>query len=76
MRVTLAIDDDVFLAAKKLAAAEGKSVGEVISSLARIALGPLNPAGRTRNGVPLLPVSLGVPRVSSELVQRLRDELP
>ena len=38
MRTTLAIDDDVLAAAKELAAAERKSVGEVISALARRAL--------------------------------------
>jgi hypothetical protein len=35
MRTTLSIDDDVLSAAKELAAAQDKTVGEVISSLAR-----------------------------------------
>lgn len=35
MRTTLVIDDDVLSAAKEIATAERKSVGEVISSLAR-----------------------------------------
>lgn len=75
MRTTLSIDDDVLSAAQELAQMENKSVGEVISSLARRALTP-GTTGRTRNGVPLLKTRKGAPRVTSELVQRLREELP
>jgi hypothetical protein len=75
VRTTLSIDDDVLAAAKELASAERKSVGEVISVLARTALHPANPRRKTRNGVPLLPVRAGSRRVTSELVQQLREEL-
>jgi predicted CopG family antitoxin len=76
MRTTLCIDDDVLSAAKEMALHEKKSVGEVISSLARRALSPSEGARKTRNGVPLLKLRKGAPRVSSELVHRLREELP
>lgn len=76
MRTTLAIDDDVLSAAKEMALNEKKSVGEVISSLARRALSPPESARKTRSGVPLLKLRKGAPRVSSELVRRLREELP
>ena len=76
MRTTLSIDDDVLAAAKELAATQRKSVGEVISSLARTALRPAAPARRTRNGIPLLVVRPGAPRVTSELVRQLQEELP
>jgi hypothetical protein len=76
MRTTLVIDDDVLSAAKELATIEKKSVGEVISSLAREALAPAATKVKTRNGVPLLKVRQGVQRVTSELVHRLREELP
>jgi hypothetical protein len=76
MRTTLVIDDDVLAAAKELAAVERKSVGAVISSLARRALRPAESGRRTRNGVPLLPVRPGSPPVTSELVRRLGEELP
>lgn len=76
MRTTLAIDDDVLSAAKEMAAIEKKTVGEVISSLARRALSPAETRNKMRNGVPLLKVRKGAPRVTSELVQRLREELP
>lgn len=76
MRTTLAIDDDVLAAAKGLAARQHKSVGEVISSLARQALRRDVPSGNTRNGVPLLPVRAGATPVTLELVNQFRDELP
>ncbi|HVI08650.1 MAG TPA: CopG family transcriptional regulator [Candidatus Binatia bacterium] len=76
MRTTLLIDDDVLSAAKEMALIENKTVGEVISSLARRALSPAETRAKTRNGVPLLKVRKGTPRVTSELVQRLREELP
>jgi hypothetical protein len=75
MRTTLAIDDDVLAAAKELAATQRKSVGEVISSLARQALRPPETNRRKRNGVPLLRVAPDSPRVTSELVHQLREEL-
>jgi len=75
MRTTLAIDDDVLNAAKELALSQNRTVGEVISSLARQALTPAESRRRTRNGVPLLPVRKGAPRVTSELVHQLREEL-
>jgi len=40
MRTTLSIDDDVLYAVKSLARREGRSVGEVLSDLARQALQP------------------------------------
>ena len=70
------IDDDVLAAAKEMAATEKRSVGEVISSLARRALAPPESKLKTRNGIPLLPVRQGAPLVTSELVQQLREELP
>ncbi len=75
MRTTLAIDDDVLAAAKEIAATERRSVGEVLSSLARRALQPAPSVHPTRNGVPLLPVRPGASRVTSELVRQLQEEL-
>jgi hypothetical protein len=76
MRTTLSIEDDVLAAAKEIADRQGKSIGEVISSLARQALRPKRSAKRTRNGVPLLPVRSGARPVTPDLVNQLRDELP
>jgi len=71
MRTTLAIDDDVLAAAKHLAEREHKSLGDVISALARQGLNKGKTTRTTRNGVPLL--SGGSP-VTPELVNQLRDE--
>ena len=76
MRTTLAIDDDVLAAAKEMAAAERKTVGEVISALARQAMRPAPSRRATRNGIPLLPVRPDATRVTSEFVRRLQEELP
>ena len=76
MRTTLVIDDDVLSAAKEIAATERKSVGEVISLLARRALVPAVSQRKTRNGIPLLKVRGGTRKVTSELVHQLREELP
>jgi hypothetical protein len=76
MRTTLAIDDDVLAAAKSLAAQQRRTVGEVISDLARRSLGPRPSSGRFRNGIPLLPAVDHPVRVTSELVKQLQNDLP
>ena len=75
MRTTLAIDDDVLAAARALAEQQNRSVGEVVSDLARRSLH--KPVARTeRNGVPLLPMTNPAVRVTLEMVSELRDEVP
>jgi hypothetical protein len=77
MRTTLAIDDDVLAAAKHLADRQRRTVGEVISSLARQALSGHDRGAQTqRNGIPLLPRAKDASPVTPELVNQLRDELP
>lgn len=76
MRTTLAIDDDVLMAAKGLAEHQQKSLGEVISSLVRQALRSDAPITATRNGIPLLRHSGAVTPVTLALVNQLRDESP
>ena len=76
MRTTLAIDDDVLTAAKGLAQRQNKTVGEVISALARQALRPAATRRSMRNGVPLLPGRAAAPPVTASLVNALRDESP
>lgn len=75
MRTTLSIDDDVLLAAKSLAEREHRTLGEVLSNLARQALRRETPAG-IRNGIRLLPPSAAASPITMELVNQLRDELP
>lgn len=74
MRTTLAIDDDVLEAAKGLAARDRKTIGEIVSELARKGLTPTGQPRRYRNGIPLLPERPGAGVVTLEMVNRLRDE--
>ncbi len=75
MRTTLSIDDDVLLAARAIAHQQHRSIGEVVSDLARRALHRPEPAA-TRGAIPLLPGRTGQPVVTLETINALRDELP
>ena len=83
MRTTLDIDDDILAAAKDLARAEGRTMGQVVSDLARRALtSPVTGNGVTDNGQvafdagawPTLP-NRGGAIVTTDLVNRIQDEL-
>jgi len=75
MRTTLSIDDDVLLAAKAIAQQQHRSLGDVVSELARCALHRPEPAA-TRGAIPLLPGRTGQPVVNLDIVNALRDEVP
>ena len=75
MRTTLTIDDDVFAAAKEMAHARNKSIGEVVSELVRTALTAAPHERAHRNGILLLPVQPGSRPVTSELVKELAEQL-
>jgi hypothetical protein len=81
MRTTLDIDDDVLAAARDLARAEDRTMGEVISDLARRALTQPQyggmaeaPASFMAHDWPMFPSRSG-PLVSSEQVRRIQDEI-
>ena len=76
MRTTLTIDDDVLAAARSLAEQHDKSIGEVISGLARKALTPVDPSPTYRNGIRLMPVRPGAGIVTMELVKQLLEDYP
>lgn len=73
MRTTLDIEDDVLLAAKEIARQRGRSMGKVLSDLARQAL-TRQTTSTIRHGVPLFPVKPEAGVVTLELVNQLRDE--
>jgi len=77
MRTTINIDDDVLETVKAVASRDRKPVGQVVSAMLRKAVEP--PAGaprRTRNGIPLFPVSANAGVVTPELIKELlEDEL-
>jgi hypothetical protein len=76
MRTTLSLDDDVLAAARALAEHQRKTLGEVVSELARKGLAPAETVPQYRNGIRLLPVRPGAGPVTLELINELRDEYP
>lgn len=73
MRTTLNIDDDVLRAARSLATAQGKSVGEVLSALARKGLTPEH-SWEEEDGIPTFRVSVNSSPVTPELVREALDD--
>lgn len=76
MRTTLDIDDDVLLAAKELARAQGQTAGRVLSDLARKGFTEKAKKTKYRNGMPLVEPLPGDPIVTTEMVNRWLDEEP
>jgi len=72
MRTTLQIDDDVLLGAKVIAQAERRTVGAVISELARRSLRPTGV--RLEGGFPVFDVAPDAPPITGEDVARALDE--
>ena len=66
MRTTLKIDDDVLEAARHLAIVQEKTIGEIISQLAR--------RGKVDRQFPVFEVSDEAAPLTSELVQRALDD--
>lgn len=72
MRTTLELDDDLVAAARDIAAHEHRSLGAVVSELARRGL---TPARVEADGdLPVIRVPAGVPAITSEMVRRALDE--
>jgi hypothetical protein len=72
VRTTLDIDDDVVIAARELAASGRRSLGSVISELARRGLTPAQV--ETADGVPVIRVPRGTAPITPEMVRRALDE--
>ena len=72
MRTTLDIDDDVVAAARELAAGQRRSLGAVISELARRGLTPARV--ESEGGIPVIRVPAGTPPITAAMVARALDE--
>ena len=72
MRTTLELDDDVVAAARELAAEGRRSLGSVISELARRGLTPARV--EAEGEVPVIRVPAGTPPITPEMVRRALDE--
>jgi hypothetical protein len=73
MRTTLLIEDDVLEVARSLAESEGKTIGQVISELARRGLAP-GPQELVDEGFPVFAVGPGAKPITLEMVQRALEE--
>ena len=82
MRTTVNVADDVLLAVKERARRERRSVGEVLSDLARIGLligkreSQVDEVAEPESFYGFEPLPRRGPVVSNELINRLRDEEP
>jgi hypothetical protein len=72
VRTTLDIADDVMAAARELAATERRSIGAVISELARRGLTPARVDSTGR--FPVIRSPAGAPPITPEMVRRALDE--
>jgi hypothetical protein len=72
VRTTLDIDEDVLMAARELARPARRSLGSVISELARRGLTPARVG--VADGVPVIHVPDDTPAITPEMVRRALDE--
>lgn len=72
MRTTLKIDGDVVAAARELANLEKRSLGSVISELARRGLTPAQVGAD--GDLPVIRVPTDTPPITPEMVRRALDE--
>lgn len=73
MRTTLTLDDDLFQAARSMAAQRAVSIGKVVSDLALKGLRAARPAA-ARDGFPVFAVDAKAPPITIENVRRADDE--
>jgi hypothetical protein len=73
MRTTLQIDDDVLASARHLASLEAKTLGQVISKLARKGLIPV-PQETEHQGFPVFSVSASASPITFEMVQKAAED--
>jgi hypothetical protein len=74
MRTTLSIDEDVLQAAKTLAVAQRRSIGQVISDLARRGLAPRSDRVGSEGGFPVFRVDVDAPLITPDMVNAALDE--
>ncbi len=73
MRTTVDLDDDVLAPAKEIARKKGITLGRFLSDVTRQSMAG-NEQPKVRNGVRVFERKPGGPKVTMELVNRLRDE--
>ncbi len=74
MRTTIDLDDDVLHAVRIVARVEQKSLGRVLSELARRGLTPIEREIEDSDGFPVFHVPADAPPITSDLVRVALDE--
>ena len=74
MRTTVNLDEDVALAVRALARAEGKSFGRVVSELARRGLAPREERLGDQGGFPVFRVAPDAPSITPDMVEDALQE--
>jgi hypothetical protein len=72
VRTTLDLDDDLLAAAREIATAQRRSLGSVVSELARRGLTPARV--ESEGDLPVIRVPTDSPAITLEMVQRGLDE--
>ncbi len=72
VRTTLNLDDDLVAAARELAASQRRSLGSVVSELARRGLTPARV--EAVGHLPVIRVPAGTPAITPQMVRRAVDE--
>jgi hypothetical protein len=75
MRTTLNLDDDIVRAARALADLEQRSLGQVISDLARRGLEPREARLGDEEGFPVFSVDAQAPVITGDMVEAGMDGL-
>ena len=73
MRTTITLDDDVYQAVSTLSQTSGKSLGKVLSEVARRGLKPA-PFKRKKNGLPVFDVPKDAPMIPGMLAYKIMEE--
>ena len=74
MRTTLRLDEDVLRVARSLARSEGRTIGEVVSELARKGLRPALPRRRGKSGLTTFDVPADKPPLTPEMVREALED--
>jgi hypothetical protein len=74
VRTTLSIDEDVLQAARALAASERRSLGRVISDLARRGLAPRADRLGSEDGFPVFRVDADASVITPDMISAALDE--
>jgi hypothetical protein len=74
VKTTLVLEDDVLEAARHLAQAKGKTLGQVISELARKGLSSQPQKAVADEGFPVFAISANAEPITREMVQRALEE--